>query len=167
MNKPWAFFAIFVVIIVSWLVVQHQWNEALSERYNTGVNDGKQSVKDEYENKAALLRNNWSIDKGVIEYEAQQRIKAISSDAANARLAVDGLQQTLDKIRSIVSSSGVAVTSSTSTGKAVDLLADLLIQSNRRANTYAEFADRAYEAGRTCEIQYDKLRDRAIEQASK
>ncbi|QSL98946.1 spanin [Enterobacter phage EC151] len=111
-----------------------------------------------------MLRNNWAIDKGKIEYEAQQRLNAANRDAKSARDLADSLQRTIDKVRSIASNAGVTVGPRTSTGKAVDMLADMLIESNRRANTYAEFADRAFEAGRTCELQYDAMRNRILEQ---
>lgn len=159
---PWL--VLIVATILLYLFAQHKWNEALETKYNAGVKDGKQSVVDEYENKAAQLRNNWAIDKGKIEYEAQQKINEANNDAQSARDLADSLQRTIDKVRSIASDAGATVTARTSTAKAVDLLADMLVKSNRRANQYAEFADRAFEAGRTCELQYDSLRNRIIEQ---
>lgn len=161
---PWL--VLIVVTVLLYLFAQHKWNEALETKYNAGVKDGKQAVVDEYENKAAQLRNKLNIDKGKIEYEAHQNIEVANRDAQSARDAADSLQRTLDKIRSIASRAGATVTTSTSTTKAVDLLADMLVKSNRRANQYAEFADRAFEAGRTCERQYDSLRDRIIEQTT-
>jgi hypothetical protein len=159
---PWL--VLIVVIYLTALYAQHKWNEALEAKYNDGVKDGKEAVADDYANKAAQLRNNWAIDKGKIEYEAKQKLNAANADAAAARDTADSLQRTIDKVRSIASNAGVTVTARTSTGKAVDLLANMLIESNRRANTYADFADRAFEAGRTCELQYDAMRNRILEQ---
>lgn len=159
---PWL--VLIVVIYLTALYAQHKWNQAIELSYNNGVKDGKQTVVDDYENKAAQLRNNWAIDKGKLEYEAQQRLNAANRDAQSARDVADSLQRTINEVRSIANSAGVSVTPGTSTGKAVHLLADLLVQSNRRANTYAEFADRAFEAGRTCELQYDAMRNRILEQ---
>lgn len=159
---PWL--AIIVVICLTAVYAQHKWNQKIQESYKNGVAAGKQQVADDYANKAALLRNNWAIDKGKLEYEAQQRLNAANRDAKSARDLADSLQRTIDKVRSIASNAGVTVAPRTSTGKAVDMLADMLIESNRRANTYAEFADRAFEAGRTCELQYDAMRNRILEQ---
>lgn len=164
LAKIWPWLVLIVVIFLTALYAQNQWDKKIQESYNNGVKDGKQAIVDEYDNKAAQLRNNWAIDKGKIEYDAQQRLNVANRDAANARDAADSLQRTVDKIRGIANDAGVAVTSSTTTGKAVNMLADMLIESNRRANTYADFADRASEAGRTCELQYDSLRNRIIEQ---
>lgn len=160
--SPWLI--IIVVIYLTALYAQHKWNQAIELSYNNGVKDGKQTVVNDYENKAAQLRNNWAIDKGKLEYEAQQRLNAVKADADRARDTADSLQRTIDKVRSIASSAGVSVSSSTTTAKAVTLLADMLIESNRAANTYAEYADAASEAGRTCELQYDAMRNRILEQ---
>lgn len=159
---PWL--VLIVVIYLTALYAQHKWNQAIELSYNNGVKDGKQTVVDDYENKAAQLRNNWAIDKGKLEYEAQQRLDAAKRDAQSARDTADSLQRTISEVRGVADRAGVSVTDSTSTGKAVHLLADLLIESNRRANTYAEFADAAFEAGRTCELQYDAMRNRILEQ---
>ena len=149
-----------VVTVGVYLFVEHKWQEDMEARYNAGVTDGKRSVVDEYEFKAAQLRNNWAKDKELLEHEAQQRLNAAKADADSARDAADSLQRTINQIRSIADHAGVSVTPGTSTGQAIHLLADMLVESNRRANTYAEFADRAFEAGRTCELQYDNLRKR-------
>lgn len=153
-----------VVTIALYLFIQHKWRESMTEKYNAGIQDGKEAVANDYAEKASQLRNNWAIDKGKLEYEAQQRLNAANADAAASRDAADSLQRTIDEVRGVARSAGVSVTASTSTGKAVDLLADMLIKSNRRANTYADFADRAFEAGRTCELQYDTMRNRILEQ---
>ena len=155
-----------VVTIALYLFIQHKWHESMTAKYNAGVQDGKEAVANDYAEKASQLRNNWAIDKGKLEYEAQQRLNAANADAAASRDASDSLQRTLDEVRGVARSAGVSVTASTSTGKAVDLLADMLVKSNRRANTYADFADRAFEAGRTCELQYDAMRKRIDEAKS-
>jgi hypothetical protein len=155
-----------VVTLLAVFYVKHLWHESMQERYNAGVKDGKEAVADEYANKAAQLRNNWAIDKGRLEYEAQQRINAAKADADKSRESARGLQRTLDQVRSIADRAGVSVGPGTSTAKAINLLADLLEQSNDRSRQYAEFADAAYEAGRTCEIQYDEMRNRVLEQTN-
>ena len=58
---PWL--VLIVVTVLLYLFAQHKWNEALETKYNAGVKDGKQAVVDEYENKAAQLRNKLEIEK--------------------------------------------------------------------------------------------------------
>lgn len=159
---PWL--VLIVVIYLTALWAQHKWNQAIELSYNNGVEDGKQAVADDYANKAAQLRNNWAIDKGLIEYEAQQKLNAAKADANRSRDVADGLQRTIDEVRSIAGNAGVSVSARTTTAKAVTVFADMLIESNRAANTYAEYADAASEAGRTCELQYNQMRERILEQ---
>ena len=84
-----------VVIYLTALYAQHKWNQAIELSYNNGVKDGKQTVVDDYENKAAQLRNNWAIDKGKLEYEEKQRLDAAKRDAKSARNTAGSLQRTL------------------------------------------------------------------------
>lgn len=159
---PWL--VLIVVIYLTALYAQHKWNQAIELSYNNGVKDGKQAVVNDYENKAAQLRNKLEIEKGLVEYDAQKRIATAKRDADSSRKSALSLQQTLDRISSDIGSNTNIDPTGKTARETVRVLTDLLVQSNRRANTYAEFADRAFEAGRTCELQYDAMRNRILEQ---
>lgn len=158
LKTLWPYALASLLAVGVYFYVDYKWHESMTEQYNKGVVDGKKAVADNYAEKSIAQQKQWAIDKEKLEHDAQTRIEAAKNDAANARNNADSLYKQLNKVRSIAGQAGVAVTSSTSARQAVDLLADLFEQSNNRANTYAGFADSAYEAGRTCEVQYDKLR---------
>ena len=91
-------------IYLTALYAQHKWNQAIELSYNNGVKDGKQTVVDDYENKAAQLRNKLEIEKGLVEYDAQKRIATAKRDADSSRKSALSLQQTLDRIGSDIGS---------------------------------------------------------------
>lgn len=153
-----------VVIIALYLFVSHKWNEVIETAKHDGIEEGKQAVARDYEAKAAILRGQLAADKEEIERNANSQKEAAEADAAFARATSDRLFAELNKIRGITGNAGVTFAPGTSTAKAVGMLADMLEESIRRGNEMAQFADNAYNAGLTCEIQYDKLRSRILEQ---
>lgn len=160
LSKYWRLILVIVVIALSIVYWYHRYQKDLKEFYDKGVEAGKTQIVNEYAKKAVVLRVQNALDKERIEKDAQVQIDQARADARASRDAADSLRGTLDKVRSIAGDAGVSVAPGTSTTKAINLLADLLEQSNDRSNQYAEFADTAYEAGRTCEVQYDTLRIR-------
>ena len=161
-NAPWII--AIVVTIALGLFVEHKFNQAVAQAKHDGIEEGKQAVVRDYEAKAAILRGQLAADKEEIERNAKAQQEAAEADAAFARATSDRLFAELNKVRSITSKSGVVVAPGTSTEKAVSMLADMLEESIRRGNEMAKFADDAHNAGLTCEIQYDKLRARILEQ---
>lgn len=157
---------IIVVIIFVIVLAYSKWTDAMESRYNEGVKAGKAEVVHDYEEKAALLRNNLRIDKGRIEQDAQIEIAAAKADADRSQRTSGELYATIDQIRSDAGRAGDFDASGKTAREAVNLLADLLKQSIGRSNTYAAFADSAYQAGKTCERQYDTLRKRIDEAKS-
>lgn len=87
-----------------------------------------------------------------------QRTAALA-DAFAARAAAGGLRDQIARLvraarsgaHSTVAAGGPA------TGDALDLLADVLSQSDQRAGDLAAYADRARIAGQQCERDYDAL----------
>lgn len=153
---PWL--VLIVVTVLLYLFAQHKWNEALETKYNAGVKDGKQAVVDEYENKAAQLRNNLEIEKGLVEYDAQKRIATAKRDADSSRKSALSLQQTLDRISSDIGSNTNIDPTGKTARETVRVLTDLFKESVRRGDVLAEYADESREAGLTCERSYDSLR---------
>lgn len=96
-----------------------------------------------------------------IQSDAQKKIakSKLAADAANAeseRLQI-GINDAIGRIKS-----GGIDTGTTSSGKAGDkaglLLAELFREIDTAAGKYAEEADRAFNAGMTCEISYDAVK---------
>ena len=105
----------------------------------------------------------------VKEWEYQNNVDAIAqqgakdlaqarSDADSANASIGRLQQRINRLLADTSSEDSGTTQRGKTAReALDLLANVLEKSLERNRQLAEYADRAAEAGRVCERQYDKL----------
>lgn len=96
-------------------------------------------------------------EKVTNEREAQQRIDQARNDALDAAARAGRLQQQLVAIREQLRQYNSTVGAGTSAADTGVLLADVLSKSLERNRQLAEYADRASEAGRVCEKQYDSL----------
>ncbi|ENG3584778.1 DUF2514 domain-containing protein [Enterobacter hormaechei] len=96
-------------------------------------------------------------EKETNEREAQQRIDKARNDALDAAARAGRLQQQLVAIREQLRQYNATVGAGTSAADTGVLLADVLSKSLERNRQLAEYADRAAEAGRVCEKQYDSL----------
>ncbi|ELD3228499.1 DUF2514 domain-containing protein [Enterobacter hormaechei] len=96
-------------------------------------------------------------EKETNEREAQQRIDQARNDALDAAARAVRLQQQLVAIREQLRQYNATVGAGTSAADTGVLLADVLSKSLERNRQLAEYADRAAEAGRVCEKQYDSL----------
>lgn len=96
-------------------------------------------------------------EKETNEREAQQRIDKARNDALDAAARTGRLQQQLVAIREQLRQYNATVGAGTSAADTGVLLADVLSKSLERNRQLAEYADRAAEAGRVCEKQYDSL----------
>ncbi|WP_407223554.1 DUF2514 domain-containing protein [Enterobacter roggenkampii] len=96
-------------------------------------------------------------EKATNEREAQQRIDQARNDALDAAARAGRLQQQLVAIREKLRQYNATVGAGTSAAETGVLLTDVLSKSLERNRQLAEFADRAAEAGRVCEKQYDSL----------
>lgn len=96
-------------------------------------------------------------EKATNEREAQQRIDQARNDALDAAARAGRLQQQLVAIREQLRQYNATVGAGTSAADTGVLLADVLSKSLERNRQLAEYADRAAEAGRVCEKQYDSL----------
>ncbi|ATX96358.1 DUF2514 domain-containing protein [Citrobacter freundii] len=96
-------------------------------------------------------------EKATNEREAQQRIDQARNDALDTAARAGRLQQQLVAIREQLRQYNAIVGAGPSAADTGVLLADLLSKSLERNRQLAEYADRAAEAGRVCEKQYDSL----------
>ncbi|EMO8837806.1 DUF2514 domain-containing protein [Citrobacter freundii] len=96
-------------------------------------------------------------EKATNEREAQQRIDQARNDALDAAARAGRLQQQLVAIREQLRQYNATVGAGASAADTGVLLADVLSKSLERNRQLAEYADRASEAGRVCEKQYDSL----------
>ncbi|HDT4163379.1 TPA: DUF2514 domain-containing protein [Enterobacter hormaechei subsp. steigerwaltii] len=96
-------------------------------------------------------------EKETNEREAQQRIDKARNDALDAAARAGRLQQQLVAIREQLRQYNATIGAGTSAADTGVLLADVLSKSLERNRQLAEYADRAAEAGRVCEKQYDSL----------
>ncbi|EOE3793887.1 DUF2514 family protein, partial [Klebsiella pneumoniae] len=96
-------------------------------------------------------------EKATNEREAQQRIDQARNDALDAAARAGRLQQQLVAIREQLRQYNATVGAGSSAADTGILLTDVFEKSLERNRQLAEYADRAAEAGRVCERQYDEL----------
>ncbi|MEW5560594.1 DUF2514 domain-containing protein [Enterobacter asburiae] len=129
------------------------WINHGTDRYNAGYAQAQADQK----NADARAKQHNEQEKATDEREAQQRIDKARSDAADAAARAGRLQQQLVAIREQLRQYNDSVGAGSSAADTGVLLADVLSQSLERNRKLADYADRAAEAGRVCERQYDSL----------
>ncbi|EPR3571215.1 DUF2514 domain-containing protein [Escherichia coli] len=129
------------------------WNVHGDLQYAAGYAQAKADRKAE-DDKA---RQHDEQEKASNEREAQQRIDRARNDALDAAASAGRLQQQLVAIREQLRQYNATVGTGSSAADTGVLLADVLSKSLERNRQLAEYADRAAEAGRVCEKQYDSL----------
>ncbi|EKK0998832.1 DUF2514 domain-containing protein [Escherichia coli] len=129
------------------------WNAHGDRQYDAGYAQAKADQKEA----DAKLRSLKEQEKATNEREAQQRIDQARNDALDAAARAGRLQQQLVAIREQLRQYNATVGAGTSAADTGVLLADVLSKSLERNRQLAEYADRAAEAGRVCEKQYDSL----------
>ncbi len=129
------------------------WNIHGDRQYDAGYAQAKADRKAE-DDKA---RQHDEQEKATNEREAQQRIDQARNDALDAAARAGRLQQQIVAIREQLRQYNATVGAGTSAADTGVLLTDVLEKSLERNRQLAEYADRAAEAGRVCERQYDKL----------
>ena len=144
-----------IVLMLAALVIVGvvAWNAHGDRQYDAGYAQAKADQKDA----DAKLRSLKEQEKATNEREAQQRIDQARNDALNAAARAGRLQQQLVAIREQLRQYNATVGAGASAADTGVLLADVLSKSLERNRQLAEYADRAAEAGRVCEKQYDSL----------
>lgn len=129
------------------------WNIHGDHQYEAGYAQAKADRQEEDE-KARHLDEQ---EKATNEREAQQRIDKARNDAIDAATRAGRMQQQLVAIREQLRQYNATIGVGASAADTGVLLADVLSKSLERNRQLAEYADRAAEAGRVCEKQYDSL----------
>ncbi|EBS5669770.1 DUF2514 domain-containing protein [Salmonella enterica subsp. enterica serovar Stanley] len=156
LAKYWRPLVIIIIIATGALWARSEIISYGDQRYAEGKAQAiaEQKAADEQEEQ----RRNAELQK--IQADARQRIDAARNDAVNAAAKSGRLQQQLANIRKQL----VGYSATESIGNpAADtgvLLADVLAKSIERNRQLADYADRAREAGLTCEAQYNSLRNK-------
>lgn len=146
---------LFIVLMLAALVIgcRVAWNEHGDRQYDAGY---AQAQKDRQVQDAKERQRNEQ-EKVNYEHEAQQRIDQARNDALDAAARAGRLQQQLVAIREQLRQYNATVGAGSSAADTGILLADVFEKSLERNRQLADYADRAAEAGRVCERQYDEL----------
>lgn len=126
-------------------------------RYQAGVEYGTQQNEQKHERADLALATERRAGKYEIEIAANRRIYASLSDARRARGDVSRLQSTIAAAKQQIRNDPAFVRSGSTAATLPLMLADLLSEAVNTQSELSEEADRYYDAGRTCELQYDQL----------
>ncbi|EIW8605108.1 DUF2514 domain-containing protein [Klebsiella aerogenes] len=133
------------------------WNIHGDRKYDAGYDAGYAQAKADRKAEDEKARQHDEQEKATNEREAQQRIDQARNDALDAAARAGRLQQQLVAIREQLRQYNATVGAGTSAADTGVLLTDVFEKSLERNRQLAEYADRAAEAGRVCERQYDQL----------
>ncbi|EFJ1799415.1 DUF2514 domain-containing protein [Escherichia coli] len=144
-----------IVLMLAALVIgcRVAWNEHGDRLYAAGYAQAQADQKQA----DAKLRSMKEQENATNEREAQQRIDQARNDALDAAARAGRLLQQLVAIREQLRQYNATVGAGASAADTGVLLADVLSKSLERNRQLAEYADRAAQAGRVCEKQYDSL----------
>lgn len=154
--KYWRPLAIIIIVAAGALWARSEIISYGEQQYAAGYAKAvaEQKAADEQEEQ----RRNAELQK--IQADAQQRIDAARNDAVNAAAKSGRLQQQLANIRKQLVGYSTAESIGNPASETGVLLAQLLSESVERNRQLADYADRAREAGLTCEAQYNSLRNK-------
>lgn len=149
----WKPLAVILVIAAIALACRVAWVSHGNARYDAGY---AQAKAEQAAAEQAALKSREQ-EKATNEREAQQRIDQARNDALDAADRAGRLQQQLIAIRRQLGQYNDAIGAGPSAADTGILLTDVLGKSLERNRQLTEYADRAAEAGRVCERQYDSL----------
>ncbi|HGX8834480.1 TPA: DUF2514 domain-containing protein [Escherichia coli] len=152
-TNYWRPLAIIIIVAVCALWVANEISSYGEQQYAAGY--AKAIAEQKAANEKEEQRRNAELQK--IQADAQQRIDAARNDAVNAAAKSGRLQQQLANIRRQLVGYSTAESISNPAAETGVLLGDVLSKSVERNRQLADYADRAREAGLTCEAQYNSL----------
>lgn len=147
-------------LVVALIIALGVWkyNHDVEKARTGGFNDGAAYQKGIETQDTLRTRQGREDEKKRIEGEAAARVANANRDRDIALSQLDGLHNELNRIREIGQRYTGPQSAGTSTGEIINMLADLYEASERDYNAAAAEADDYYNAGLTCEIQYDSLK---------
>lgn len=153
LAKHWRPLAIIIIVAAGALWIRGEVIEYGDQRYAEGKAQAiaEQKTADEQEGQ----RRNAELQK--IQADAQQRIDAARNDAVNAAAKSGRLRAETERIRKLAERYTGTQPASVPTRKVIVMLTQLLDESNDAYRRTAEEADRYYNAGLTCQKQYESL----------
>ena len=151
--KYWRPLVIIIIVAAGALWVRSEIISYGDQRYAEGKAQAiaDQKAADEQEEQ----RRNAELQK--IQADAQQRIDAARNDAVNAAAKSGRLRAETERIRKLAERYTGTQPASVPTRKVIVMLTQLLDESNDAYRRTAEEADRYYNAGLTCQKQYESL----------
>ena len=156
LAKYWRPLAIIIIVATGALWAANKVSSYGEQQYVAGYAKAvaEQKAADEQEEQ----RRNAELQK--IQADAQQRIDTARNDAVNAAAKSGRLLAETERIRKLAEHYTGTQPASVPTRKVIVMLTKLLDESNDAYRRTAEEADRYYNAGLTCERQYDSLRNK-------
>lgn len=153
LERYWRPLAIIVIVAVCALWVRSETIDYGDQRYDAGKSQAIADQKDADEKE----RQRRDAEKQKIQGDAQQRLDAARNDAIAAESSAKRLRGELNRIRQLAIQYTGTKSSGKTTREVVVMLAQLLDESSDAYRRTAEEADRYYNAGLTCERQYESL----------
>lgn len=151
--KYWRPLAIIIIFAACALWTRGEIISYGDQRYAEGkaqaIEDQKAADKREEQRRNAELQK--------IQADAQQRVDAARNDAVNAAAKSGRLRAETERIRKLAERYTGTQPASVPTRKVIVMLTQLLDESNDAYRRTAEEADRYYNAGLTCQKQYESL----------
>ena len=153
LARYWRPLAIIIIVAAGAMCARSEIISYGDQRYAEGKAQAitEQKAVDEQEEQ----RRNAELQK--IQADARQRIDAARNDAVNAAAKSGRLRAETERIRKLAERYTGTQPASVPTRKVIVMLTQLLDESNDAYRRTAEEADRYYNAGLTCQKQYESL----------
>lgn len=155
LSRYWRPLAIIIIVAAGALWIRGEVIEYGDQRYAEGkaqaIADQKAADKKEEQRRNAELQK--------IQADAQQRIDVARRDAVDAESSAKRMRGELDRIRQLASQYTGTESSGKTAREVIIMLGGMLEESNDAYRRTAEEADGYYNAGLTCQRQYDSLRN--------
>ncbi|MCI2233992.1 DUF2514 domain-containing protein [Escherichia coli] len=152
----WRPLAIIIIVSLCALWVRSEIIDYGNQRYDAGY--AKAIAEQEEADKREEQRRD--AEKQKIQADAQQRIDVARRDAVDAAARADGVRRETDRIRQLAEQYTGTQSAGVSTRKVISMLAELYEASERDYLAASTEADRYYNAGLSCQLQYNSLRNK-------
>lgn len=156
LSRYWRPLAIIIIVAFCALWVRSEIIDYGDQRYDAGY--AKAIVEQKEADKREEQRRD--AEKQKIQADAQQRIDVARRDAVDAESSAKRMRGELDRIRQLASQYAGTESSGKTTREVIIMLGGMLEESNDAYRRTAEEADGYYNAGLTCQRQYDSLRNK-------